>query len=126
MLKAAIVDDSKFQLNQLKKLLVELGCEVEAYTRGADLLAEVKSKDFDVVFTDLLMPDVDGFEVLRTLKKELPRLPIIVLTANIQTTVQQKCNELGTSFFLNKPISKDTLSAAIKNIQPLSKSAQNV
>ena len=71
--------------------------------------------DIDCILTDLLMPTMNGIELLQELKKQNCQIPIIVMSADTQTTSQQKCAELGARQFIRKPPIKDTLLEALNS-----------
>jgi CheY-like chemotaxis protein len=71
----------------------------------------------------MLMPEVDGIQVLETLQSQGIRLRIIVLTADVQEWLKARCLELGATTFLNKPVKQEQLRKALQEIlgtpQPL-------
>ena len=64
----------------------------------------------------MLMPVMDGAQVLETLKFRGVKFPIIVLTADVQEWLRDRCFELGATMFLNKPVKQDQLQRALQNI----------
>jgi CheY-like chemotaxis protein len=66
----------------------------------------------------MLMPVMDGVQVLETLESQGVKLPIIVLTADVQEWLKNRCIELGATSFLNKPVKQDQLLQALRNILP--------
>lgn len=80
---------------------------------GIELALEKKP---DLIILDLLMPEIDGFEVLKRLKSESPDIPVIIASADIQETSHEMCMELGAADFINKPVNRDKLAGAINNI----------
>lgn len=115
-LKLLVVDDSRFQLHQLELTLSRLGCEVTACLKPEDVLIELEKSQFDCVFSDLLMPGLDGFELVGKIREKYPKQVVVVLTANIQKTAQAKCDELGVNFFINKPPEADILNEILQKI----------
>lgn len=116
MSKICVVDDSKFQLNSIKTIMVELGYEVEAFNDSTLALEALKSNQYDCLCTDLLMPNIDGMALVQEVKKINSKMPTIVLTANVQDTVEKKCKELGVNYFLNKPVNKEMMRSVLKNV----------
>jgi CheY-like chemotaxis protein len=116
-MKIYIVDDSLFQLNQIKSILENLNHDVKAFSKAADLLEDLKSDSCDCVVSDLLMPEIDGFQLLQEIKKDKPELPVIILSANIQDSVKTKCMDLGAKIFLNKPTSKEEMEEGLASIE---------
>lgn len=116
-LKLIIVDDSRFQLHQLENALKDLDCEVKACLKAEDVLDELEKNKYDCVFSDLLMPEMDGFELTNKIRKKHPEQVIAVLTANIQKTAKEKCLELGINYFINKPFETEDLSSIIQELK---------
>lgn len=116
MTKILIVDDSMFQLNMVSGFLAELGYDVTSCNKSTDAMGMLDDGQYDCVFTDLLMPDLDGTQLLALVKAKYPELPVVVLTSNVQKTSETKCRSLGASFFLNKPVSKDTLAPVLSQL----------
>ena len=76
-----VIDDEEVIRNLLTDILTEAGHKVIAVANAEEALAKVKEAPFEVVITDLMMPDMDGIQVLRKMKEKKPRLPIIMSTA---------------------------------------------
>lgn len=104
-----VVDDSNLARRMTRKILEELGHEVEEAPDGAQALEHFLLKRPDAVVLDLLMHGMDGVEVLRKLKEMNPQLPVIVLTADIQRTTRDLVKEAGAVAMVNKPVSKEQL-----------------
>ncbi|SMF54434.1 response regulator [Pseudobacteriovorax antillogorgiicola] len=116
-LKVILVDDSHFQLNQIERLLQDLGCEVKPFLSGLEVLEELKKGNFDCVFTDLLMPELDGFELSAMIHEKYPDIDIVVLTANVQKSSEEQCHDNGVKYFLNKPVQKETLETVVNQLR---------
>ncbi|SLM30840.1 Response regulator receiver protein [Desulfamplus magnetovallimortis] len=123
MFKILVVDDSWLTRRGVKRILSTEGyevCEAENGLQGLEILEESKSK-IDAVILDLLMPEMNGVTFLETMKQKQMKLPVVVLTADIQNTVKQKCIDIGASFFLNKPPEPAELLEALgKLLNPVS------
>lgn len=105
MAKILICDDSWLTRRGVKRIIEAEGhetFEAENGQQGLEVLRE-SNGTIDAVILDLLMPEMSGVEFLETLQKEHITLPVVVLTADIQKTVKEKCRELGAGAFLNKP-----------------------
>ena len=109
MAKILIVDDSVFQRRALAKLLKETGYGVVEAENGRVALEKVVSERPDALILDLIMPELNGFEALETLRKDGIQVPVFIFTADIQQTTRQKCLELGATAFLNKPLNREEL-----------------
>lgn len=114
MRKIVVADDSNLIRMKLKKLLQNEFEVIEA-VNGRDALVKIKIEQPDIVLSDLLMPEMDGFELLRRIQMDGLQVPVVVLTADIQLETNQKCTELGAFKVLNKPPNKDELLDALNN-----------
>jgi two-component system chemotaxis response regulator CheY len=103
MAKILMVDDSKFMRDRVIKALSKDGHEVIEAADGAVGLEMVAKHPLDCVLLDLNMPVLDGIEFLSRLRAGGSRLPVVVLTADIQVDTQALCKDLGASRFLPKP-----------------------
>ena len=114
-MRILIVDDEEVALNSVKRLLKWRGIRnVDICDNGRDAIAKIKETDFDIVLLDLLMPEVDGLQVLESARPYRPHTEFIILTAidDIPTTV--KAIRLGAYDYLVKPVENDLLFLAIK------------
>ncbi|WP_304225356.1 response regulator [Gracilinema caldarium] len=103
MLIAAVDDD--FVIQELVKTTFEqVGATVESYPDGESFLNTIGSKNYDILFLDLLMPKVDGFKVLQELKARDIKLPIIVLSAVTQRESVIRAFQAGVKSYLIKPL----------------------
>lgn len=111
-----IIDDSNFQRKIITKFVKAEGHvthEGENGKVGLELIALHKP---DLILCDLVMPEVDGFEVLRKLQEQGSKIPVIILTADIQAPVRDECMQLGASKFLNKPFNQIQMRDAMNEV----------
>jgi DNA-binding NtrC family response regulator len=114
-MKILIVDDEEITLSSVRRLLRWRGIrDVEICDNGKDAIQKIRETEFDVVLLDLLMPDVDGLQVLESVKPYRPHTEFVILTAvdDIPTTV--KAIRLGAYDYLVKPVDNDLLFLAIE------------
>ena len=114
-MRILIVDDEEVALNSIKRLLKWRGIRnVDICSSGKDAIAKIKETDYDIVLLDLLMPEIDGLQVLESTKPYRTHTEFIILTAidDIPTTV--KAIRLGAYDYLVKPVDNDLLFLAIK------------
>ena len=83
---------------------------------GAEALAALASKKYDLVLLDLLMPGMDGFMTLAEIRKVNPALPILVITADIQASTKKRVLETGCAGVLNKPPKREELLSRIAEL----------
>ena len=108
------IDDEQIVLNSVRRILGHGEYEVETTLSGRQGLEWALGRSYDVVLTDIRMPDLGGMLILRDIKKAKPSTPVIILTgyANVQTAAQAM--KLGAAEYLEKPFSPDQLLKAVK------------
>jgi diguanylate cyclase (GGDEF)-like protein len=113
-----IVDDQDVNRTLLTKLLVAQGYEVREASGGEQALQLMSAWLPDVVLLDLMMPGMNGFDVLRAKALEAPiaGIPVVMLTADTQPAVKVEGLELGVSDYLIKPFSPPELRARVRNL----------
>lgn len=105
-----ICDDSNIARKQLKKALPDSWQEnVTFATNGQEALDALKAGNFDVLFLDLTMPVLDGFETLAIIKAEGTQIKTFVVSADLQAEAQKKVADDGAIDFIRKPASAATL-----------------
>ena len=104
-----IIDDSRFTRSNIAKALRNNQYEVLEADNGATGLDMIIKHKPDFVITDLLMPEMDGFELLENLRSRGIAVPVIVMSADIQETTRRRILELGAKTLLNKPFQGTTL-----------------
>jgi len=107
MANILVTDDSLFLRRITCKILNDAGHQTTEAKNGVDCLQHIAQDSPDVVFLDLVMPEMDGFGVLKALKEQHHAVPVIVLTADIQESVRIECLALGAVAFINKPPKED-------------------
>ena len=112
-----VVDDLEENRELLSRRLSRLGYSVELVESGSRALESVKSKPPDLILLDILMPDLDGFEVLQRLKAEpaTRHIPVIMLSSADQIDTVVRCINLGADDFLPKPFNATLLMARIES-----------
>jgi CheY-like chemotaxis protein len=113
MANIMVVDDSRLIRNVLQEILTSDGHEVIEATNGQEAIKMIAEQTPDCIILDILMPEMDGFEVLKVLKNEAPKIPVVIQSADIQKTTRQKCFQLGAFSFTNKPPQKEEILMAV-------------
>ena len=105
------VDDNRMNRLKLVRMLEKEGYDVSQAEGGREALTMLRSNVFDLVLLDILMPDVDGFQVLREMKQDaaLREIPVIVVTAVEEMNSVNKCLELGAVSYVAKPVDAELL-----------------
>ena len=109
-----IIDDAAFARRMIRKAIEEVGNQVIEATNGQEGLDMATSHSPDCIMTDLLMPEMDGFAFLKSMREQKIKIPVIVLSADIQDSARQKCEELGAFMMLKKPPKAPDIQAAIQ------------
>ena len=111
-----VIDDSSFQRKILTTLFEGSGHEILFATNGREGFIAAESNHPDLIITDLLMPDTDGFAFLRKTASAGIRSPILILTSDIQTATRDRCLALGAAGVMNKPAKKEDLTATVNRV----------
>ena len=110
-----LAEDNPININVATEMLEGYGCTVTPAGNGLEALALTKLRDFDLIFMDCLMPEMDGFEATAAIRKlqakepqqEYP--PIIAFTANAMKSDREKCLDAGMDDYISKPVSQESL-----------------
>jgi serine phosphatase RsbU (regulator of sigma subunit) len=99
----------------LSRRLKQLGHDVEMAENGRQALEKIAAKEFDLVLLDIMMPEVDGYKVLETLRENgtLDRLPVIMISAVSEIESVVRCVEMGATDYLPKPFNPVLLKARV-------------
>ncbi len=118
MIKVVIADDHPIVRAGLKQILAEATDIMVAGEagNGHELLEKVRRTPFDLVLLDLKMPGMDGLDILKQLKIELPKLPVMILTIYPEANYAMRILRLGASGYLTKESAPQELISAIRKI----------
>ncbi len=108
------VDDEKIVLDSFRKILVLAGYSIDTVESGSEVLGLIRKNDYDFVFTDLKMPNMDGVEVTKAVRHLRPDIDVIVITgyASIETAVETV--KFGAMDYVQKPFTEDELLDFVK------------
>ncbi len=109
--KILVVDDDELVLIAIQELLTPLGFSVKTSGSGPDALEQISRQKFDLIILDVIMPEMDGFEVCRTIRQNdsYAEVPVIILTAKSGEADRQCGLDVGANLYLPKPISPKRL-----------------
>jgi putative two-component system response regulator len=116
MSKILIVDDAPDSIKVLMEALNNLNDEILVATRGKIALEVASSQNPDLILLDIMMPEMDGYQVCTKLKAnaKTKNIPVIFITALDEVTDETKGFELGAVDYINKPISPPIVQARVK------------
>ena len=114
-LKVMIIDDSKTIRRTAESLLEKAGCTVITAVDGFDALAKIADSDPDVIFVDIMMPRLDGYQTCALIKNnsDFSNKPVIMLSSKDGLFDKARGRIVGSDEYLTKPFSKDELFEAI-------------
>ena len=118
MAKARIlaVDDQRYFRELIAGMLAEEGFEAQTASSGEEALHILENTDFDIVLTDLVMPGMDGSELVHRIKDRDPEQEIVVVTGVVDVKTAVDAMKLGATDYLLKPFDRRTLSVSLEGI----------
>ncbi|MDA8141420.1 MAG: response regulator [Desulfobacteraceae bacterium] len=107
--KVLVVDDEQIVLDSVRRILSAENFEVETTLNGQEGIRRAQNNTYDLVLSDVRMPDISGKIVLREVKRAKPLLPVVIISgyATVQSAIQ--CMRLGASHVLEKPFTPEEL-----------------
>jgi len=113
-MKVLVVEDKKNYLELIKDMLDSEKIENVGVLNGKKALEKIKQERYSVIVSDLFLPDIDGFEIIKRVKKIYPELPIIIITAFSSIERAVEAVKLGAFDFIPKPFEAEHLILKIK------------
>lgn len=113
--KLLLVEDSPDNQLLIQRLLFSSGAEIKLANNGSEGVKKVLNEDFDLILMDIQMPEMDGYEALKTIRSHGHTLPVIALTAHAFQEERENAQFAGFNDYLTKPITKDLLLQKIYN-----------
>ncbi|RMG59246.1 MAG: sigma-54-dependent Fis family transcriptional regulator [Deltaproteobacteria bacterium] len=110
-----VVDDEKTILESLRGILEDEGYEVVCAETGEDGLSLIDAGDFDAMLLDVLLPGMDGIEVLRRVRKKAPSLPVVMISGHGTISTAVTAVKEGAFDFLEKPLSLERVLITVRN-----------
>ena len=119
-LKVMVIDDSKTIRRTAENLLKKQGCEVITATDGFEALAKIAEHKPDIIFVDIMMPRLDGYQTCALIKhnKSVKDTPVIMLSSKDSIFDKARGRIVGSEQYLTKPFTKDDLIGAIREHAP--------
>jgi twitching motility two-component system response regulator PilG len=119
-LKILVIDDSKTIRRTAETLLAKEGCEVYTAVDGFDALAKIADHHPDIIFVDIMMPRLDGYQTCSLIKNNqvFKETPVIMLSSKDGLFDRARGRLVGSEQYLTKPFTKDELLGAIQSHTP--------
>ncbi len=108
------VEDNPVAAEGIEKMLATKGHQCVTTPYGEDAVAHASNETFDLILLDIMLPDIDGYEVLRRLGQSGVTTPVVIQTGLVNRDDPGKGASLGTKYYLLKPFSRDELSDCIE------------
>ena len=115
-MKILIVEDEKILNNTINKSLKDAGYEVESAFDGFDAMEMIEIESYDLIVLDLNLPNMDGMEILKNLRKEDVETKVLILSARSQIQDKVEGLDAGANDFLQKPFHLDELKARVRSL----------
>lgn len=118
-LKVLVVEDVKLNQLLMRILLEDLGIEVDVADNGKRAVEQLETQQYDIIFMDLQMPEMNGFEATEYIRNTMKsKIPIVALTADVTTVDLEKCKAMGMDDYISKPIDEKLLYHKIIKYMP--------
>lgn len=112
-----VVDDNMLNIKVANRALSDLEMNIDSVTSGKETLEAVKKKKYDVILLDIMMPDMDGVETLKELKKiEGFNTPVVALTADAISGAKEKYLKEGFTSYIAKPFTRDQIKEKLDKV----------
>jgi DNA-binding NtrC family response regulator len=114
-MKILVVDDEKGIRNTMKNILEYEGYEVLLAEKGSEALDVAETNNFDVIFCDIKMPEMDGVEILDKLQEKHPEIPVIMISGHGTIDAVVECIKKGAYDFIEKPLDLNRVLISLRN-----------
>jgi twitching motility two-component system response regulator PilG len=117
-LKVMVIDDSKTIRRTAETLLKKVGCEVFTAADGFEALSKIADNQPDIIFIDIMMPRLDGYQTTALIKnnKRFNKTPVVMLSSKDGLFDRARGRIVGSEQYLTKPFTKEELLGAIKDL----------
>ena len=118
--KVLLVEDNPINLMVAQKMLEKVGLKASLANNGVEALQQLNEQSFDLVLMDCQMPEMDGFDATREIRRLDIRalnkqpLPIVAMTANVMSGDRERCLEVGMDDYIGKPVQREQLASVLK------------
>ena len=111
-MRVLLAEDNPVNQKLARLMLTKAGYQVEVANNGRETVGKFTSSpdDFDLIFMDIQMPEMDGMEATKTIReKGFDSIPIVAMTANAMKGDREKCLEAGMDDYISKPIKREVV-----------------
>ncbi|MBL0318247.1 MAG: response regulator [Alphaproteobacteria bacterium] len=115
-----VADDYIVNQELVKEMLEMMECEVDVADDGKETLDMFNENEYDIIFLDIQMPEMDGYEVARRIRQVAKgkQIPIVAITANALVGDREKCLDAGMNDYMPKPIKGERLEEMLRKHLP--------
>ena len=122
--KALVIDDEQIVLDSVSQILIDDNYEVDVSLSGREGLDWAIERPYDIVLTDIRMPDIGGMRVLRDIKRVKSSLPVVIITGYATTKSAVQAMKLGAADYIEKPFEPEQLLDAVARALGISPEAE--
>jgi DNA-binding NtrC family response regulator len=122
--KAIVIDDEQIVLDSVSQILIDEDYEVDVSLSGREGLDWAIERPYDIVLTDIRMPDIGGMRVLRDIKRIKPSLPVVIITGYATAKSAVQAMKLGAADYIEKPFEPEQLLEAVSRALGISPEAE--
>jgi CheY-like chemotaxis protein len=118
--KILLVEDNPINQMVAQKMLEKLGLKAAQANNGVEALTMLDKEAYDLVLMDCQMPEMDGFDATREIRKldiksiNQHAIPIVAMTANVMSGDRERCMEVGMDDYIGKPVQRDQLESVLR------------
>lgn len=121
--KVLLAEDNMVNQKVAVATLKSKGVDVDTAENGKEALEKYQAGEYDIFITDLMMPEMDGFQATTKIRKSedekgLKRMPIVAMTASVTQEIKEQCEEAGIDNYLTKPFKADDIDNILKMVEP--------
>ena len=109
-----VIDDDAVVGHSFDRVLSQQGYEVDTALSGEEGLEDIAARNYDIVFTDIKMPGIDGIEVAERIRKKCPWTPVVVITGYGTSENEARASVLGVSGFVRKPLTPEMIESVTR------------
>lgn len=117
--KILVAEDNPSNQKLISILLQKMGVEVTIAEDGQAAIEKAMSDSYDLILMDMQMPNLNGYDATRELRRQECKTPIIAVTANAMMGDEEKCLDAGCDGYLSKPIDRNKLSEVVGRYIPI-------